>query len=113
MRFKDDHELDIDNEYKVGDIRSVVYVEQVGKFYMLANKCQGMLGYYLMEIDGLDPCNEEPLLLINWKSKLDIGDASMFTINHKDRGRYLVLSYKSIYINTYNVLVISLKNKLI
>jgi hypothetical protein len=113
MRFKDDHELDIDNEYKVGDIRSVVYVEQVSKFYMLANKCQGMLGYYLMEIDEFDPCNVEPLLLINWKSKLDIGDASMFTIQHKDKGRYLVLSYKSIYINTYNVLVVSLKNKLI
>lgn len=72
-----------------------------------------MLGYYLMEIDEFDPCNVEPLLLINWKSKLDIGDASMFTIQHKDKGRYLVLSYKSIYINTYNVLVVSLKNKLI
>jgi len=36
----------------------------------------------------------------------------MFTI---DKGglRYLVLSYKSIYINTYNVLVVDLETKLI
>lgn len=80
----------------------------------MANKRKGLLGYYLIEIDEKDPETEKSHLLINWKSKLDIGDAAMFFIKNTEKDiDYLVLSYKSIYINAYNVLVIDLKTKLI
>ena len=81
---------------------------------MMANKRNGFLGYYLMEIDEMNPDTITPVFLINWRSKLDIGDAAMFFIKNTEREiNHLVLSYKSIYINAYNVLVIDLKTRLI
>ena len=114
LRFNDDYELDIDNEFKVTDIRSIIYSKDMKKFYLMANKRKSFLGYYLMEIDEMEPEEKEPIFLINWKSKLDIGDAAMFFIKNEEREiNHLVLSYKSIYINAYNVLVIDLKTRLI
>jgi hypothetical protein len=52
--------------------------------------------------------------LINWKSKLDIGDAGLFMVENSDEGtKHLMVSYKSIHINTYNVLIVNLESKLI
>jgi hypothetical protein len=50
---KKDLEVDIDNLYHVGDIRSIVNFEN--KFYVLANKQERLLGYYLLEIDEKTP----------------------------------------------------------
>lgn len=66
-------EIDIDEKFFIGDIRSIVFIR--GKFYLLANKCERMLGYFLLEIDEKDIKNMNPRYLINWKSRLDIGDA--------------------------------------
>ena len=41
-----DEEVDIDNLYHIGDIRSIHYYDK--KFYVLANKCERLLGYYLI-----------------------------------------------------------------
>ena len=70
-------EVDIDNLYKIGDIRSIVYTDK--KFYILANKCERLLGYYLIAIDEKKPGDvTNPNMLINWKSKLDIADANLY-----------------------------------
>ena len=50
------------------------------KFYVLANKREKLLGYYLIEIDQQSPNKLKPNFLINWKCKLDIGDASLFVL---------------------------------
>ena len=52
-------EVDIDNLYKIGDIRSIVYTDK--KFYILANKCERLLGYYLIAIDEKKPHYEYTL----------------------------------------------------
>lgn len=81
---------------------------------MLANKCERLLGYYLIEIDDKPPIINEPVYLINWKSKLDIANANLFLLeNEEDGTQRIVVSYKSIYINTYNVMVICLKHNTI
>jgi len=41
-----DIEEDIDNKFRIGDIRSVIYVD--GDFYILANKCDSLLGNYII-----------------------------------------------------------------
>jgi len=46
-------EIDIDNRFLIGDIRSIVNIDK--KFYVLANKCEKLLGYYLVEIDENEP----------------------------------------------------------
>jgi len=59
--------------------------------------------------------------LINWNNKLDIGNCSMHIMKEKfekedgtiEDSEYVVVCYKSIGINTFNVFVIDLKTKLI
>jgi len=112
--------LDIDAEFNIGLIKGIQYDE--GSFYILANKRQGKLGYFLMSMDerrpiiknknGLEELNGE--LIVNWQNKLDIGDANMHVLkNEKYKYKELVVSYKSIYINTFNVMVVDLADKVI
>lgn len=84
LNIEKDEEIDIDNLFHIGDIRSVINVNE--KFYVLSNKCDKLLGYYLIEIDENNPKSKKPMFLINWKSKLDIGDAELYLIENKDRG---------------------------
>lgn len=59
---------------------------------------------------------EDNMFLTKWKNKLDIGDASLHVLRHecqKGESRYkeLVISYKTININTYNVTVMDISDK--
>jgi len=61
-------EYDIDDCYQISKIRSMVYVDN--KFYVLANKCNRILGYYLIELDinaldDLDPRCSEPAYIVH------------------------------------------------
>ena len=49
INIRDDIEIDIDELFHISDIRSVINLNQ--KFYVLANKCDNLLGYHLIEID--------------------------------------------------------------
>ena len=42
-------EIDIDEQYLLGDIKSLK--KEKNKFYVLANKYQRKLGYFLLELD--------------------------------------------------------------
>jgi hypothetical protein len=42
------------------------------------------------------------------KNKLDIGDANIFINHRSEESRELVISYKSIYINTYTIAVLDI-----
>ena len=90
---KEDRELDIDSEFQISAIKSVIYDK--GNFYILANKCRNRLGYYLIKMDERIPIEEEVyeqdgkeikqdvlngVMIINRGNKLDIGDANMFVL---------------------------------
>ena len=53
LDIEEEHELDIDSQYGVADIKSIINHKR--KFYILANKKNRLLGYYLIEIDECDP----------------------------------------------------------
>lgn len=66
-------------------------------------------------MDINDPGNQHQYL-INWTNKLDIANSDMYhMVEHKDgeRKEYLVVSYKSVGINTFNVFVFDLETQLI
>jgi len=43
--------------------------------------------------------------LLKWRTKLNIGDVDMYILETAGKGyRELIASYKTIYLNTYNVL---------
>lgn len=82
---------------------------------MLSNKKDGKLGYYLFDVDIEDP-NADSQYLINWNNKLDIGNCDMHMMSEIKDGveeNAIVISYKSIDINTFNVFVIDLHTNLI
>lgn len=117
-------EVDLDNEFKISDFKSILYDE--GYFYLMANKRENKLGFYLIKIDqhnlfvDIDKREEsklkEKMFLINQMNKLDIGDIDInirvdnryCDWNSLVKSRQLLVSFKSIYINTYSVFAINL-----
>ena len=108
-------EIDIDEKENVGALQNIIASET--HFYVLANKKDHKLGYYLFAIE-LNRPHENYEYLINWNNKLDIGNCDLQLMKETNKvtgnvDRFIVVSYKSIGINTMNVFVIDLESKLI
>jgi len=85
------------------------YDEEERVFYMLANKFQEKLGIFLITFDDLDPSKHQ--FILRWKNKLDVSDANVFIVrNKKKKYKELVVSFKTIFINVYNVCVMDISN---
>ena len=55
-------------------------------------------------MNEMDP-GSAPKFLIKWKNRLDIGDPNMVILrNHDTKIKELIVSYKTIFMNTYNVI---------
>ena len=52
-------------------------------------------------MSAVDP--EDYSFMIKWKNKLDIGDANIHILR-KDNLKEVIISFKQIYINTYNII---------
>lgn len=106
-------EIDIDDRENISAIQNIISDEK--NFYILANKKDAKLGYFLLSIQ-IDNPEEDCEYLIRWSNKLDIGNCDMHILNENINGeqrKSVVVSYKSIGINTFNVFVIDLETKLI
>jgi hypothetical protein len=108
-------EIDLDDREEVSAIQNIITDNK--HFYVLANKKEQRLGYYLFNVNLNDP-HVESEYLISWTNKLDIGNCDLHLMeenNANGKGTHLniVVSYKSIGINTFNVFVINLDDKLI
>lgn len=108
-------EFDIDSEYN-GDIlciKEIMYEPEDKKYFLLFNKYEEKLGFYILEFEEDDP-SKPPDFLIKWKNKLDIGDPNISILrgppvhSGKTKLKELIISYKSIFINTYNVVVMDI-----
>ena len=58
------------------------------------------LGFFVMKIDEMDPKKGE--FIIKWNNGLDIGDVDLELIN-KGGMKELIIGYKMIFMNTYNL----------
>jgi hypothetical protein len=108
-------EIDFDDKEEIGAIRNILANET--HFFVLANKKNLKLGYYLFSIEINNP-HKESEYLINWNNKLDVGDVDMQIMSETNKTtgileQFIVVSYKCIGINTFNVFVIDLQTKLI
>lgn len=75
----------------------------------MANKYRKKLGLFIIRIEEEHPENYDFLLKL--KNKLDIGDANIEV--HKcpiKNYKELIVSYKTIYMNTFNVTVLDITN---
>jgi len=46
-------------------------------FYILTNKYEEKLGFFVLKIKENNPFNSDSSFLIKWKNKLDIGDTNI------------------------------------
>jgi hypothetical protein len=72
---------------------------------MISNKKEGVLGFYLIKFDANNPQNY--FFLTTWKHNLDIENVNAFiSIGEHPNGtnfKELIVSYKTIFINTFTV----------
>ena len=106
--------MDIDETENISDVCNILADEKY--FYILANKRNEVLGYYLLMIE-IDHPEKEATYLINWNNKLSIRQVDLNFLEEKnDEGRnqkYLVVSYKAAGNNTFNVFVFDVETKLL
>lgn len=99
-------EIDIDVRYNIGMIREIVYDSISKYFYILCNNYNEKLGVYILGFRESDLSDHR--FLMRDSNKLDIGDANIVINRRNDAGSELVLSFKTIYINTYTIMVLDI-----
>jgi len=105
--FKTRKFIDLDEKYDISNIKEIIYDHEEKVFYILCNKYAGKLGVFLLKFSQESP--SEFKFVLKWKNKLDIADADVnITRNHKKKFKELVISFKTIYMNTFNVQVIDI-----
>ena len=77
-------------------------------FYILANKLQEKLGFFVIRMNEHNP-DRGFQFLTKYKNKLDISDCDIFVMRNRGQ-KELIISYKTIYINTYNVIIMDISS---
>ena len=96
-------EIDIDESYDVFNIKEVEYEEGDKAYYLVCNSYKDRLGFFVLRIKEEEP--KAGQFLIKWYHSLDIGDPNIYILRNKDNGlKELVVSFKVIYLNTYNII---------
>jgi len=99
--------VDIDANYQVSAIKEIIYDYEDAVFYILANKFEEKLGFFVFTIQEKDPYQSK--FYIKYKNKLDIGDTDINVLRDiHGQIKELVICYKTIYINTYNVIILDI-----
>lgn len=103
LKKKSGVETNISKHFEVDAIKEVIYDQEENNYYILANKFEEKLGFFILRLGEKDPTNSQ--FLIKWKNKLDIGDPNIYVLRNEQKGlKELIVSYKTIFINTYNVI---------
>ena len=101
-------EIDLDKKFNIGMIKKIIFDEEDRVFYLLANKYSQMLGFFIIRMNEENPLNGFQFLT-KYKNKLDIGDCNIF-VHRSDGQKELIVSYKTVFINTYNIVIIDIAN---
>ena len=78
---KSNKETDFSKQYEVDSIKEVIYDQEESQYYILSNKFEEKLGFFILKINEYDPMTAE--FLIKWKNKLDIGDPNIYILRNK------------------------------
>mgnify|MGYP006087666979 CR=1 FL=1 len=107
-------EVDLDETYSMGCIKEIIYDGEDHVFYLLANKYEEKLGFFLIRVSEFNPTKDYKFLT-KWKNKLDLGDATINVMRHQNadgtqKYKELVIAYKTIYINTFNLTIMDISD---
>lgn len=101
-------EINMDELLSLDSIRGVFYDEEDGVFFTVSNKKNNKLGFFLTRYNCNDISKDsEEIIVLN--NKLNIDDVTLQIIRGKNKAgkpyKELVIGYKTIYLNTYQVTV--------
>lgn len=112
-------EIDVEGETQLSGIEAVLAGEK--NFYIFANKHLGQLGYFLLVIPMATPTPEHMRFLLKFENKLDVRDADLSLMKLQEpkldqpsefeENLYVIVSFKTMGINTYNVITFDLKSE--
>ena len=77
-------EIDLDDKFNIGCIKEIIHDGDDKVFYILANKYDEKLGFFLIKMSESDTNNF--IFLTKYKNKLDIGDATVSVARDEERG---------------------------
>ena len=103
-------EIDLDEKFNIGIIKEIIHDDEDECFYLVANKYDEKLGFFIVRMSDSDPIGDFKFLT-KYKNKLDIGDCKLSVMRSgegQNRLKELVISYKTIYINTYNIVIMDI-----
>ena len=88
-------------------ITNIIFDSEEGDYYIMCNKFQEKLGFFVLKINQMDP--NTAVFLLRWKNKLEIDDTSMYVLRDNNTGfKELIIGFKTIYINLYNLWVMDI-----
>lgn len=73
-------EIDLDSLYNISQISEIMYDEDDEVFYILTNKFDEKLGFFVIRFQVKNPHLYN--FLIKWKNKLDIGDTNIHVLRN-------------------------------
>ena len=103
-------EEDLDDLYSLGSLKECVFDEDDKTFYLIANSFKGLYGTFIFNLKSYDPSNYR-LIYAN-SHRLEIDNVGLFIMRNKEKlTKELVVSYKSIYMNTHTTLLLDIASK--
>jgi len=104
------YHLDLAESFYIGKIKRITHDPDDKVFYALANKYHDKIGLALVRFDESNPFLHKYILNVNTKLEIDNADVSIM-INKERNLKELIISYKTIYLNTFTIFVIDLSTK--
>ena len=108
--------LDLDVHFQIRNIKSVMYDYEDQSFYIMANRFKNNLGLFVIKFYEENP--DEFEFIMKFNNKLEIGDCNINILRTMGLGtnkevnyKELVLSFKMIYVNSYNITVLDISDK--
>lgn len=102
---KKNEEFSFDLNFDFENFKAIVFDEDKQDFYLLTNRYEEKLGLYLIIFNKQTP--QDFKFLIKWEMRLDIGDCDIFILK-TGAFKEMICSYKTIYLNIFNVLHIDI-----
>jgi hypothetical protein len=101
--------VDLDETYDIGAIKEIIHDADARQIYFLANRHQGKMGVFLIKFHELNPRIFN--FFLKYKTNLDVADADIAVMKNKKTGfKELIISFKTVIENTYNVYIVDISS---
>jgi hypothetical protein len=107
---KEKTDIDLYDLFNITYAVNMIFDREEECFYILSNRQSSSIGFFLVKFFAVNPGKYKFITM--WRHLLEVGDANMSISKGMDSHgvwyKELIVGYKTIFINTYNIVVIDL-----